>query len=414
MNAPRSVAIVGAGLAGLVAALEAAAAGADVVVFERADEPGGATALSAGWIWRYRDLATARAAAPHGDPAIHAAVVEALDGDLDWLAARGVALVAGETGRSHTSGVRIDPPQAIATLVDLLDAANGEALQLRSEVIDARRSSDGRIELRTGRRRFGRSVDDVATWRAFDAVVFAGGGYAADMERIAAEAGVGEAASAAWVLRASTAGRGSSLDAALRLGAMRVPATGESLVRLVPTGPAMQGGDVLVRMGELQVPGSRVHDLLGEPIEQSPHDWAGAMVAWELARRSGEGVLLLDLQARRTRLPGGGSVEVVVREAIDHGAVARHLPGGRLELAVRAGITATRCGLRVDSSGRLLAATTGSGNRGEPGRRLLPIPDAFAAGIDAADPALGGIASGLALALVLGRRAGRAAAAPGT
>jgi hypothetical protein len=84
------------------------------------------------------------------------------------------------------------------------------------------------------------------------------------------------------------------------------------------------------------------------------------------------------------------------------------LADGGIWLAVRAGITGTRCGLRVDGDGRLLQPAPRRLGRasGPP----VPIPHAFAAGIDAADPGMGGIASGLALALVLGRRAGSLAA----
>ena len=56
----RRVIVVGAGLAGLAAAIAAAEQGAHVEVLERQDAPGGATRDSAGWIWRYRDQRTAR------------------------------------------------------------------------------------------------------------------------------------------------------------------------------------------------------------------------------------------------------------------------------------------------------------------------------------------------------------------
>lgn len=412
------VAVVGAGLAGLVAAIAAQEAGADVVLYERGSEPGGATRDSAGWIWRYRDLATARACAPHGDEQVQGAVVDRLDEDLAWLETRHVVLRTRDTGRALTVGARIDPPQAIGALLERLDRHDADALQLRRSIDGARVLEDGGIELHVDRRGPSGAREAVLSERErFDAVVFAGGGYATDLQRIADEAGVADGVFHDWMLRSERGGDGSSIDAATELGALRVPATGECLVRLVPSsGPTMPGvgaptsaasidSRALVRAGELQVPGTSVHAGVDAPaLEQAPHDWSGAQVAWELARLHGSGTLHLDRAALRTRIHAGGTVEDAVRAAIDAGAAAGRLADGGIWLAVRAGITGTRCGLRVDGDGRLLQpAPHRLGRRAGPPQ---PILHAFAAGIDAADPGMGGIASGLALALVLGRRAG--------
>lgn len=409
MSARPRVAVVGSGLAGLAAATSAHDGGADVVVFEMGERAGGATRDSAGWIWRYRDVAAARACAPHGDPSVQAAIVDRLDDDLAWLAARGVELRSRDTGRVLTVGGRIEPAQALAALVERLDAHDADALQLRRSVIDARALDDGAIELRIDRRGPSGARDPVVADRErFDAVVFAGGGYATNLQRIAEEAHVAEGVAREWVLRSQRGGDGSSIDAAMRLGALRVPATGECLVRLVPSSGATIDARALVRAGELQVPGTSVHAAVDEPaLAQPPHDWSGAQVAWELARTHGSGTLHLDRAALRTRIHAGGTVEDAIRAAIDAGAAAGRLADGGIWLAVRAGITGTRCGLRVDGDGRLYEPTARRlGRSGRP----QPIPGAFAAGIDAADPGMGGIGSGLALALVLGRRAGALAA----
>jgi hypothetical protein len=387
------VCVVGAGLAGLVAATGARAAGADVVVLEGSVRPGGATASSAGWIWRYVDRRIAAAAAPHGDPTIRDLLVEALDADLRWLEAQGVAVRERDTGRPTTVGARIDPVQAVERLAGPLD------VRVEREVRAIERV-DGSLQVVTsctGSESSGRRER-----LEVDAVVLAGGGYAGDLDRVAREAGVAIEARRSWVLRAPHAGTGSSTDAAVALGAVRPVTTGESLVRLVASGPALDdapGAAALIRAGELQVPGSRLLDPSGAPVPAPAHDWSGAMAAWELARIAGHGVLELPAPALATPLHAGGTAGDAIDALRSSGAEGGTLPRGGAWLRVRAGITATRCGIRIDREARVLD------------RHGVPIAGLFAAGIDAADPALGGAGSGLALALVLGRRAGTGAAA---
>jgi glycine/D-amino acid oxidase-like deaminating enzyme len=394
------VVVVGAGLAGLAAAHAASAAGADVTVLERNDEPGGASRDSAGWIWRYDDLRTARTCAPHADPRVLDAVIRRLDDDLAWLERLGVRRIATGTGRSFTSGVRIDPPQAIEALVGRID---DERLRTRSELRAVRRSPDGAgFVVRIQSQRRPGLPDAPVEELAADAVVFCGGGYAADFARIAAESGAADDARREWVLRARAAGGGSSLDAACGLGALRVPATGESLVRLVPALDELPDPRALTRYGELYLPSTQLLDAAGAPLERAPHDWSGAQAAWTLARTTGLGRLELPPAALRAQVHAG-TVEDIVRTAINAGVDAGRLARGGTWLAVRSGITHTACGVRVDPDGRLLQATVGRFGRA---RAPQPIPGAFAAGCDAAGTGLGGTASGLAQALVLGRSAG--------
>ena len=403
MTQPPVVAIVGAGLAGLVAACEAADSGAQVVVFERDRDPIGATGASAGWLWRYLDARQARLFAPHGDPQVQAAIVESLDQDVAWLEQVGVRLEARETGRAHTRGVRIDPRRTQRVLVDRLERRDSDAVRCGQQVEAASMLDDGRVRLRVRSQRGAALGDTPRADVDVDAVVFAGGGYARDLARIAQDAAVGDEVRDAWVLRAVHGGDGSSMDAAIGLGAVRMGGDGECLVRLVPgAGADARAADSqLVRAGELQVDGHVLVDSTGEPIDAGRHDWSGAMAAWQLARRGGIGRLELPADALRTRLHAGGTVEDAVRAAIADGADGGRLAGGGAWLAVRAGITTTRCTLRVDSRARVLQA-----------RRLgrhAPIDRVFAAGADVACSGLGGTGSGLAQALVLGRRAGRAA-----
>src|SRR6266508_4203072 len=60
--------VAGAGMAGLVAAARARELGADVVVYEKGDRPGGSMLLSSGVVWRYREWERFRKECPGGEP----------------------------------------------------------------------------------------------------------------------------------------------------------------------------------------------------------------------------------------------------------------------------------------------------------------------------------------------------------
>lgn len=137
------VLVIGAGAAGLVAALRAAAAGAEVLVLERDAVPRGSTALSAGLIpaagtrfQRAAGIADSPAlfaadimAKAHGapDPALVARVAEAVGPALEWLAeAHGLpfSVVENFTYPGH-SARRMHglPSRAGAKLMDRLRGA---------------------------------------------------------------------------------------------------------------------------------------------------------------------------------------------------------------------------------------------------------------------------------------------------
>ena len=104
-------------MAGLAAAARARELGADVVVHEKGDRPGGSMLLSSGVVWRYRDWEAFRAECPGGDPALQRVVWEGLDDALAWLESLGAPVVARETGNPRTTGVRFDPRGLTEALV---------------------------------------------------------------------------------------------------------------------------------------------------------------------------------------------------------------------------------------------------------------------------------------------------------
>src|SRR5919204_4902652 len=108
--------VAGAGMAGLAAAVRARELGADVLLCEKGDRPGGSMLLSSGVIWRYREWERFRAECPGGDEALQRLVWERLDDDVAWLESLGAPVVARETDNPLTTGVRFDPKGLTETL----------------------------------------------------------------------------------------------------------------------------------------------------------------------------------------------------------------------------------------------------------------------------------------------------------
>jgi succinate dehydrogenase/fumarate reductase flavoprotein subunit len=86
------VAVLGAGMAGLTAAIAAADAGAEVTLLERAPAVGGSMALSAGGIWAPRDWDTARTLIPRGDAGLQRLLVDGLRPLWAFYEAHGIPL----------------------------------------------------------------------------------------------------------------------------------------------------------------------------------------------------------------------------------------------------------------------------------------------------------------------------------
>lgn len=388
MSRARRVAVVGSGLAGLSAAVAAHEHGADVTIFEVAAAPGGATAESAGWLWRYRDAEAAHRYAPAGDGTVQRAIVDRLDDDIQWLAHQGVAIAATETGRTITSGARIEPEQAIAALLEAVPAGT---LQLSTEVTAVTHGPSGELEITTAGS--DRPVDTA------DAVVFAGGGYTADLSKVAALAAVWAPVAAHWRLRARRGGVGSSIDAAERLGAVMRRTGGECFVRPASPERDLPSAGERSAWGELLTATTWVLTPDGERVQRQTHDWSGSQSMWTLAASHGQGWLHVPREALTERIHAGQIGDVV--EGLT-GAHVQTQANGDVRLRIAAGITTTLDGLVVDDDGRLRLCDDATADS-------LEAPQLFAAGGDAASSGLGGTASGLAQAVVLGRRAGTCA-----
>ncbi|HLI29099.1 MAG TPA: FAD-dependent oxidoreductase [Chloroflexota bacterium] len=139
------VTVVGAGMAGLAAALAAQEHGARVALLEAGPEPGGSAALSAGFVATYPTYDALRAAIPLGDPDQGRVLVDGYEAAIQWLRALGVAVVPAESnefrfGRTH----HLEPPAALRHLATVFQARGGQ-LHTRTRAVRLTTDETGRV-----------------------------------------------------------------------------------------------------------------------------------------------------------------------------------------------------------------------------------------------------------------------------
>jgi fumarate reductase flavoprotein subunit len=340
--------ILGAGMAGLVAAARARELGADAVVYEKGDGPGGSMRLSSCVIWRYRSVGQFRDECPGGDAALQRLVVERLDDAIGWLESLGAEPVWQETGNPRTVGKRFDPQR----LTGVLARAAGE-LQLGS----TRAAPDGPLLLATG-------------------------GFQGSSDLVARHI----APAAPLRLRANPWSAGDGLRLGLARGAQLSSGMHEFYGRNMPDADFAPAE--FVPLSQLYGRFARVFDENGVEFFPGEPSWSEADLVEATARRPGaRAYYLLDeaALAERVRERTVGELVAVAPTRIDPAQLPFPAPGGTVAaVRVAAAITHTVGGLQVDARGR-----TG-------------VEGLWAAGVDAGGIATGGYASGLASALVLG------------
>ncbi len=332
-------------MAGLAAAARARELGAEVVVHEKGDRPGGSMLLSSGVVWRYREWEAFRAECPGGDPALQRVVWEALDDALAWLESLGAPVVARETGNPRTAGLRFDPR-------GLTEALASRAGQIR---LDA-----PLVEL----------PDGVPT-------ILATGGFQADRELVRRYI-----TSEPLVLRANPWSAGDGLRLALGRGAELSAGLDEFYGRNLAAAPRI-GPEDFVPLAQVYARLAFVENDRGERFEA--HHWGDVDVVQWTARQPGARAWYVvpdEVLDERVR-------ERTVAEAIEAAREADasvERVDGATRVEVRAAITTTLGGVRIDERGR---AADGL----------------WVAGADAGGISTGGWSSALASALVLGKLA---------
>jgi fumarate reductase flavoprotein subunit len=344
--------VAGAGMAGLVAAAEAASRGARVLVYEKGDRPGGSMLLSSGVVWRHRDLEDFRRECPGGDPVLQRLLHARLDVDLRWLEELGATVVRRETGNPATVGVRFDTHALTAALV-----RHGGELRLGEPL---------------------RELPDRAP------VVLATGGFQADRELVRRYV-TPEADH--LLVRATPWSRGDGLRLGLGAGGVATAGLDEFYGRAMPAPPARVGPEGFVELAQLYASHAVVESPTGE--RYAARTWSEIDVVQWLARQPGAtGTFRLERDALETPVRER-TIGEMVEAAEGAGAHVRRESGG-VTVPVVAGITTTLGGLRVDDA-------------------ACVAPGVWAAGSDVGGIATGGYASGLAAGLVLGRVAGASA-----
>jgi fumarate reductase flavoprotein subunit len=328
--------------------------GAAPVVQEKGDRAGGSMRLSSGVFWRYREWERFRAECPQGDPSLQRLVHDGLDEALEWLEALGAPVVTRETGNDLTTGVRFDPEGLTRVLVDRAeDVRLGSPLAARPDGVP---------------------------------VVLATGGFQGDRELVR-EHVTPEADHV--LLRANPWSAGDGLRIGLEAGGSLTHGLDEFYGRNLPGPPARIEPGRFVGLAQLYARFATVSNERGEVYE--PRTWSEIDVVQWTARQPGARATYVVPDSALGERVRDLTVGEMVERARAAGAPVRRA-GDLTEVDVVAGITTTLGGLRVDESCRVAEGV-------------------WAAGTDVGGIALGGYSSGLAAALVLGRRAAESALA---
>jgi succinate dehydrogenase/fumarate reductase flavoprotein subunit len=394
-------------MAGLAAGARAAELGLRVVVAEKQAALGGAAMLSAGIVWTAPDLDTLRRVVPDADPAIAEALVDGFEPAVEAVRAQGVAVSDRWSGQMGFGiAYHVDVPALLACWRERIEDAGGEVLTDTPVV----RLVDGgavtaRCEVRAG------------------AVLLATGGFQGSRELVRELIGPG---AEEMPLRALPASAGDGLRMARAAGAADSERlhtfyghlAPHPLERFEPSDflPLTQyhsrdgvlvnragrrfcdetRGDEVSNQAALRQPGRRAVLVCDEPVRRRaiapPYPHGAAVDRFAAAATSGARMATATtVDQLADHLAGWGVDRTELSPTLHAAEQLREPPLHAVE--VQPTITFTLGGVRTDADGRALD------------RAGTPVPGLWVAGADAGGLQGPGYVGGLALGLVLGRRA---------
>jgi fumarate reductase flavoprotein subunit len=332
-------------MAGLAAGARARELGAEPLVLEKGDRPGGSMLLSSGVIWRHRSPEEFQAECPGGDPTLQRVIVERLDEAIEWLESLGARVTARETGNPRTIGMRFDTRQMTEKLA-----------QKANNV------------------RFGHALVPGTGTGLEGALVLTTGGFPV---RLARERGL--------LLRANCWSDGDGLDFALARGAATTGDLDEFYGRAMPAPPAQIAEQDFVRLSQLYGRFAEVVAETGGGRFEGEPSWSETDLVQAIARWPGGRAWYRVHEDRLGERVRERTVGEMIDAARAAGAIVREEPPFTSVL-VQASVTQTLGGLRIDERARVVG-----------------VEELYAAGAVVGGISTGGYSSGLAAALVFGR-----------
>ena len=329
-------------MAGLAAAARARELGAEPLVLEKGDRPGGSMLLSSCVIWRYHSLEAFQAECPDGDPALQRVIVNELDEAIAWLESLGAPVVEHETGNPRTAGKRFDPAGLTQTLVRVI---GDDSVRL---------SKRGQAPLAK-------------------ANILCTGGFPV---RLARERGL--------VRRANPWSEGDGLELAKGHGGETAGDLDEFYGRTLPAGVRVDEQDY-VRLSQLYGLFAEVTSEDGRARFDGDPGWSETALVQAIARWPGGRAWYRVHEDKLGEQVRERTVGEMIDAARAAGATVRD-EAPFTSVLVQASVTQTLGGLRVDERARVVGAD-----------------DLYAAGADVGGISGGGYSSGLAAALVFGR-----------
>jgi succinate dehydrogenase/fumarate reductase flavoprotein subunit len=443
------VVVVGAGMAGLTAALVAQESGARTLCLEKLATPGGSLALSGGYLWTVRTLAEYSKLSPEGDEALGRLVIEDFETGIEWLVEHGVDLTPVPTGMGPGrafGGHRIRPDPVSGAVRPLVDAflAAGGVLETEASCVRLATGEAGEVTGIGYRDRAGEHHVECT------AVVIATGGFQGDPELTSTF--FGPWADRAY-LRSNAGSTGDGVRLAFGAGAAASKGLSSFYGHLFPAPPARpdpaafrgltqfysEACILLNNAGRRFVDESRGDDICA--LRLLREEGATGFIVFDAVRHENEvSDPYVPDATRADPLPGvravGGrvlqadTIEDLCRSLFDeYGVPAVHaaatiedfnaaarkndaglLPVPRREglhvcetppfhaVPVRPGVTFTEGGVKVNQDCNALD------------RSGRPVPGLFVAGVDVGAISIEGYIGGLAAGLVTGLRAGLGAA----